>query len=470
MLNKNVNFQLFLYRSLKNYSHHKKLQNNYIRRNTNLWKLRNDSSEISAVLCPDYFYTNSEYPSIPLSDMTPSGKLTLTCKKPEEQHSGISPKKAVKGCYCNSEPNKIRLRSSRTQHKPASTCCRCKSQFEFRSNRETDDKLILSSPISCETFRRIQKIDYAPRSQFLRNVQNKIYLRDAGQGDCLRTCPRSSSYHKLMASTRISNAISNGDTKLSNEYRHLNQIQKSPSYLKAPANSLISEQSECPHTNIHISTKDTLPSQTSSFRKTITSKKQISEPSEKQRNKRTTSTYKKNCSCCCRNRTEKTTRFTADKDRKREDLLTYSNRKSQYLKHDDPVIDDFMDREIEDMRKFREQNYFDTHGSSHTLASSKSSGSLQQYLLNERLFPEPVRIIHKQDLVVTMPPCSTVQRKRVHYFPKYVVQQEKSTCNTNYKKKRHQNCPLTGHAIDLGVLKIRPPLNSLALKHQKKIP
>lgn len=450
-----------------------KSQYSCIGRKSNLWKLRNDSSEINAVLNPD-FCVNPKRTTMSVPNM--SGKLTLTSKKPQEQ---FAPRKPIKECYCN-EMNKMHIRSSRTQRKPASPCRRCKSQLEFKSIKETNDKIALSSPISCETFRRVKKIDYTPRSQFLRNVQNKICkFQTGGEGDCLRTCPRSSSYHKFMTSPRMQDTIPDEKSPLSTNTKYLDKRRflASPG---APANSLASEQSESDDTACSLSKGIQVSSRKlskSTLRKTIRSKRQIPKSSERSisksptQSKRATQLRKQDCPCCCRKESKRTAKFDKDECVRTYNLPKYREQRDQYLKpNDDFVIDSSMvDQEVENLRKFREQNYFETHGSNHTLTSSRSSGSLQQYLLNERLFPEPIGKIHKQDLVVTMPPCATVQKKSIHYFPRYVVQQEKNLCNTNYKRK-FQGCPLTGHGIDLGILKVRPPLNSLALKYQKKVP
>ncbi|XP_015108834.1 uncharacterized protein LOC107035770 [Diachasma alloeum] len=126
------------------------------------------------------------------------------------------------------------------------------------------------------------------------------------------------------------------------------------------------------------------------------------------------------------------------------------------------------DRETLELRKFREKNYFDTHESSHAIPSCESKGFLEQFELNSRLFPEPVGRLAKDNIVVSMPPCATTQLKMIHYFPRNIVREDKrgiSNCN----KKRHKSCPLTGHAIDLGVLKTPCPANSLALKYQKGV-
>lgn len=457
--------------SLINCCNHKS-QGSCIGRNTNLWKLRNDSSEINAVLNPDYFCVNPKRTTMSVPNITFPGKLTLTSKKPREQ---FAPRQPVKECYCNYEANKMHKRSSRTQRKPVLPCHHCRSQLELKSISETDDKAaLLTSPISCETFRRVKKIDYTPRSQFLRNVQNKICeLQTGGEGDCLRTCPRSSSYHRFMTSPRMPDTVPDEKPTLPNERKHVDKRQSFPAFPGAPTNSLASQRSEsddvaCTSSKgIQVSSRK-LPKST--LRKTIRSKRQIPKSSERltskspTRSKRATQLRKQDCPCCCRNESKGAAKFD-------ENSPEYCEQRDRCSKHDDGVaIDDSVDQEVEDLRKFREQNYFETHGSSHTLASSRSSGSLQQYLLNERLFPEPVGKIRKQDLVVTMPPCATAQKKRIHYFPRYVVRQEKNACNTNYRRKRCQSCPLTGHAIDLGILKARPPLNSLALKYQKRVP
>lgn len=416
--------------------------------------------------------------------MLTSEKLTLTSKKPWEQCSKIAPRKPVKECYCRSEVNKTQARSLRTQRKFVSPCCCYRGEVEFRPNREIGEKSVLTLPISCETLRRVREIDYAPRSQFLRNVQNKICeLRTADQGDYLRSCPRSSSYHRLVTSARMQDTLADKKMALLGEHKRVDDNrQESPASPTATANSLASEQSGSDDVACASSKETQVSSRKlskSTLRKTIKCRRQIPESSERpaskspMRSKRTARLHKQDCPCCCRSELKrKTLKFSGDKKRsERYDLPEYSERGKRCLRNDEiRTFENSVDQEMENLRKFREQNYFETHGSSHTLISSRlsRSGSLQQYMLNDRLFPEPVGKIDKQDLVVTIPSSATMQRKRIHYFPRYVVRQEKNSYNTNYWRKRCQSCPLTGHAIDLGVLKIRPPLNSLALKYQKR--
>ncbi|KAL6254353.1 hypothetical protein P5V15_014401 [Pogonomyrmex californicus] len=399
--------------------------------------------------------------------MLASKKLMLTSEGPQEQW--ITSRKPVKGCYCYSEMNKMHIKS-RNQHKSVSCPYHCKSEFKFRSIREIDDKVTLPSS-SCEIFKRIQKINYTPRSQFLRNIQSKICeLRD--QGDHLWTCPQSSNYHRSLTNARMQNTFSDEKIILQNECKCVDEKQKTSISPIVSTNSIANEQNKSKRDDVvctlNKKTRVSPRKLSKSTRKTIRFRKQILDSSEKYKSKssmqskKTTQLCKQDCSC----RSELNKKIDDNKceNAEKQNLLEHRDR---YLRHeDDSAIEDSMDREIEDMRKFRQQNFFETHSSNHALTSSKSE-LLQQYLLNERLFPEPMGKIQRQNLMVTISPCTT-QRKCVHYFPRYVVQQEKSAYNTNYIRKRCQSCPLIGHAVDLGILKTRPPLNSLALKYQKR--
>lgn len=398
--------------------------------------------------------------------MTSSARLILTSKK---QCAKVAPRKPVKECYCYPEINKANLKSLRIRQRTTSPCRQYKNQFEVKPVEEGDDRVALISPISCETYRRIQRIDYTPRSQFLRNVQTRLCetWQNRGEGDCSPTCPRSLSYHRIMANARMQDVDSDRGTTPSKEVKHV-EDQKSPATPKAPANSIASESDR---DNVACSSKK--ETRTSSrrrsksiLRKTISSSKPTSKSPTRDERK----SQSQDCRCCGDESKE-----TGDKHEKKysprhhEHRIQCTQLKSDSdLITDDALVDNPIDQEVKDLRRFREQNYFETHGSSHTLVSSRSSGSLEQYMLNERLFPEPVGKIHRRDLVVTMPLCVTTERKRIHYFPRHVVRQERNVYNTNYRRKRHQSCPLTGHAIDLGILKTRQPLNSLALKYQKK--
>ncbi|XP_076644018.1 uncharacterized protein LOC143354122 [Halictus rubicundus] len=413
--------------------------------NIKSWRLRNDSSGVGAALCIDYSTDSSGQSSASMPNLGTARRVVISSKKHSEPLKTVH-RKPVRECYCNSEVKKTQLRSTRTQRKPDPGCKYCKSHIEFRPAivRDSPRKSLASPPISCETLRRVQRIDYAPKSQFLRNVQSKATLLQSG--DCPETCPKSPCCRRARPQTRES------------QNENLTMSRTVPRV----ATDLVTSDEER-------SSKTPKQSRKYLAKRTVTSKKPVSDSSKtKSSPKDSTKNKRLVCHCCHGSKMVQQARSIKDND----DVDSEDYQHTVCVSNLDQVGSndkDISDNELRELRKFREQNYFDTHGSSHTLHSSKSSGSLEQYLLNDRLFPEPSRTIHKKDLVVTMPACATLQRKRIHYFPRYIVRQDKNNCN-NYKKKRCQTCPLTGHAIDLGVTKMRPPLNSLALKYQKRLP
>ncbi|XP_015185475.1 PREDICTED: uncharacterized protein LOC107071201 [Polistes dominula] len=482
-------------------------QNCYLKDRKEIWNLRNDSSAVNNLLCPEY---HSEIKNLTtcssVPNMRPLERIVIPSKNLSHSHCVVS-RKPVKECYCNVEIKKLQTRSPRTIHKPTPSCNYCKNHIchvplTINENNIGDT---LSPPISCETIRRVQKINYHPQSQFLRNVQKKVsVLKNVPSGDCPDSCPRSSYYHKLRTDKTSMVMDTNTRPKIVTE-----QINKSSdidleklSSTQRVSSSLIDEEEEGEEeeeeVEEEVEEEETetkviekvskgiqVPSRKQSkskfqVRRTISSKKCISEGCKGKSVSRSPSIGKKtvksstvDCQCYDKSKEDK---FSKDLETYRvysedyEDVDDKLKKWSSHEKVDQRKALTSPNSKVKELRKFREENYFDTHGSSQTLLSSDSSKSLQQYTLNDRLFAEPFKRIHKKDLVVTMPPCATIQKKRVHYFPRYIVRQEKNNCNTNYKKKRCQSCPLTGHAIDLGISKPRPVLNSLALKYQKRLP
>ncbi|KAK2582558.1 hypothetical protein KPH14_004849 [Odynerus spinipes] len=439
---------------------YKERQNPYLKSHSEIWKLRNDSSAINNLLCQDYHFETKNRTSVSASNMRPLERIVIPSRNLSHAHcTCVVSREPVKECYCNIEMK--RTRSSRTRQKSTVSGNYGKNHICHIPLSINEANLQdISPPISCETIRRVQKLNYSPKSQFLRNVQKKIQvLKNVPFGDCPDTCPRSPYYHKLKTDKA---------TEVDTQSRIINHSSSKPS----PTNSersvqefVANEEERQPRrevitkSNKSVQVSSRKPSKTKLLvKKTISSKKSIPERRKEKSEKFTKSSERK----------ESSTYRVSSEDRKE----SYRKRSSWVLmreKDDQEKTETSSNSETKELSKFREQNYFDTHGSSQTLVSSKSSGSLQQCLLNDRLFAEPVKRIHRKDLVVTMPPCTTIQKQRVHYFPRYVVRQEKSNCNTNYKKKRHA-CPLTGHAIDLGIIRSRPVLNSLALKYQKRLP
>lgn len=422
------------------------------------WKSRNDSSAINDLLHPDYHFDKNSPKSVSAPNMRPSERIVIPSKNLSQSHCTCTTnRRPVKECYCNVEIRKVQSRSSpRTKHKSA-PCCNYKNQICYvPSTLNEDNSSDISPPISCETIRRVQKINYTPRSQFLRNVQKKVsVLKNIPSGECPEVCARSSFYHKLRTDSA---------TKLDTRSQSLNRANnksKTSDSEKLWDDIVLDEEKERYQRELvtKLNKGVQVPSRKSSktrllAKRTISSKKSMperrrekSEKNPKTSERKPSETYR-----VCPGDCERVNWIlTREKDDRERTETSSSN-------------------EVKELNKFRKENYFDTHGSSQTLVSSKSSGSLEQYKLNDRLFAEPVRKIHKNDLMLTLTPCATLQKKRIHYFPRYIIPQEKSSCNTNYKKKRYQTCPLTGHAIDLGITKPRPVLNSLALKYQKRLP
>ncbi|KAK1130647.1 hypothetical protein K0M31_018764 [Melipona bicolor] len=441
------------------------------------WKLRNDSSGVGEALRSDCF-CDCHQTSASMPNTSTAKRILISSKKHSENQACLENirRKPVKECYCNPEIKKAQLRPIRTQRKPHSPSKRCKSHTFTPAIVIEDncEKSALSSPISCETLRRVQKIDYAPRSQFLRNVRSRICLLQGAAGDCPETCYRSPCYHELMAKRNAYNADSSrqlkADDKKSETSFHLAKSILTRSEISEECSGSEVEDIEKCSKGVQVSLrKHSKPKVV--IKKTLSSKALVpdlkkSKSSSKVATKDKKTVPGKECQCHQRNKIEHS-KPVLEKDIESD---RYQNTICTNKLPDETGRKYLSDKEMRELEKFREQNYFDTHGSSHTLVSSKSSGSLEQYVLNDRLFPEPVGRIHKKDLVVTMPPCATTQRKRIHYFPRYIVRQEKGNFNISNKKKRCQTCPLTGHAIDLGITKIRPPLNSLALKYQKLLP
>ncbi|XP_015520374.1 uncharacterized protein LOC107224717 [Neodiprion lecontei] len=424
-------------------------------RQSDIWKLRNDSSGVGALLCPDYFRPSSKYESVSATDMSANRRLPVV--KPErKQPKSSSPRRSVvKECYCQTamlQTRKANQRSMRTRHAPI-----CLPSF-----RETDDavhgdagsprdppELAYSPPLSTTTLRRAQKIDYTPRSEFLRRVQSKINtLRDSQLGT-----PRAPSPLPRRFNSTSGNVPGNSKSL---EERRNGGVE-------------LPRKHNC-RRGVDI---EALPKKTSLPKKTIASRKLMNDQN-KPANFRSRERRAAFRSSSPDGRTLRMVSGDGNFSRpsvgdERKSCPCSEYRADKFL--GEQGENEAVDSEVNDVRKFRDKNYFDTHASCPSLLGSRSSGSLQQFRLNERLFPEPVGRVHRDDLVVSIPPCATRQRRGVHYFPRSIVRQEKNASNTNYTKKRRcpAGCPLIGHAVDLGALKVSHPSNSLALRFQKGI-
>ncbi|KAK0166854.1 hypothetical protein PV327_004332 [Microctonus hyperodae] len=460
--------------------------------------------------------------------MTVGGRILITSKRPVAE--SLPFRKPIKGCYCNHESKKTHYRSTKTTHKPNWPCDYCRSNFDvcLPSSRDNDE-YIFSPKLSCKTLQKVQRINYTPRSEFLRRVQKKVShdynicsgvysepimpssdfnynvcCNDSGNDDSisnkirevdLRSCvkkndainhvkkKKSSKSLKFSQSdsdfTKISDVCLNGSRTDIFDSCNNATCSNSKDYDVASLENLLSTKQNSVQTP-EIQTIFPLSKRSkfkTSLRRTINSAKLsndvscneiASKPSLKVKKKSHILSQKNSiCTDCCtvnkKSKNSKVTRKQSSHSNNGKCCGCLSRLCPALIPHDD-----FIEKEAAELRAFREKNYFDTHGSRQTLLTS--ARSLEQFELNDRLFPESIGKINDNNFVVSMPICATKQLERIHYFPRYIVKQQKNplVCHSA-KKGCYKSCPLTGHAIDLGVLKNSLPVNSLALKFQKVI-
>ncbi|KAF7987753.1 hypothetical protein HCN44_003616 [Aphidius gifuensis] len=508
------------------------------------WKIRNDSSGVSGLLCPNLFEKDSQIFSSRLGDncdekdsnMTIGGGKILLTSKPQIIHSPL--RRPVQGCYCN-EPRKIQPRSARTiHHKPLSTACKhCQSNYELNYDKQHTENTLLTPALSYETLQRVQRINYTPRSQFLRKVQQKLSNNHSYHQDVVNGDDNHHHHVELTSTDRNNNFDNESPSSPTNKYRHnLIKHQENKQNFRHVENNYNStsdrsKKSSSDDNEIQeiivtadVHKSDDSPSEDEITRLQLNLENKLKNPQKKSSiiNKKNSSNkslaviektresspeietilppkkINKNkpkktiSSVSLKNKNElsknnenndnnknKTTRLLTQKNCCYDNcLINEKNKKYKRKKktlncchHNDSDLSKYLlpdkpDDEAIELRKFRDKNYFDTHGSKATLLSSSSGSSFEQFELNERLFPENIGRISRDDLVVSMPICTTKQLKKIHYFPRNIVQQEKNNQHFASKKYNHANCPLIGHAIDIGVLKTQRPKNSLALKFQ----
>ncbi|KAK0089139.1 hypothetical protein PV326_004574, partial [Microctonus aethiopoides] len=476
----------------------------------------NIQNDLNGLHHPDILSPYGQINAHEQGDMTVGGRILITSKRPVAESLPL--RKPIKGCYCNHESKKIHFQSTKIAHKPNWPCDYCRNNFDIclPSSRNNDE--YNSSPaLSCKTLQKVQKINYTPRSEFLRRVQEKVsHNYNICRGVYSESVvPSSHSNYNVCCNDSISNKFPEVDfqscVKRNDVINHLKE-KKSKSLKFSPSSSDFIKRSDKCLSGIRTGISDTcdnakgydvrnledllLTEQNSaqtpeiqtifplckrskfkkSLRRTINSATRsndvvscneiTSKPSLKVK-KKSHILSQKNSSCtdCCTvKKKSKNSKVTRKKS-----SLSNCTKCCGCLSRLCPALiphDDFIEKEAAELRAFREKNYFDTHGSRQTLLSSTES--LEQFEVNDRLFPESIGKINHNDLVVSMPICATKQLKRIHYFPRYIVKQQKNppVCHSD-KNGRYKSCPLIGHAIDLGVLKNSLPVNSLALKFQK---
>lgn len=388
--------------------------------------------------------------------MTMQRRLLLSSKKGEE----VQFLKSVTDCYCNRQTRKIQLRSNRTKVAKPTACKHCKSFTDFRpmawvESNDSQSRLILT-PISCETVRRVRKINYAPQSEFL---QKKVSSTQNLFVDKLQAPPK---YVSL--SLEAGDAVQNSPKQIHSLCRNIQPESNN----EINFHNLIDVcKKSCSHQSEESKINSKKPLREKLIRRTISSKNTLSTYESVQLQK----TKKSNFTSKCHNQSSQPSIKNWNYEKFDDDNFGECN---FYLKPRNAFCDNVSQDKLINHRenlltevyKFREKNYFDTHGSTHTLLSSGSSGSLEKYILNERLFPQPIGKVHRGDLVVSMPSCSLMKNKKIHYFPRFIVKQE-GRLLTNAKKK--YTCPLIGHLTNVETIKTQHPSNSLALKFQKGV-
>ncbi|XP_048507210.1 uncharacterized protein LOC105694132 [Athalia rosae] len=509
-------------------------------RNSDIWKLRNDSSSVGAALCPDYFRLSPKYEFLSQSAPDMSAHRRVLINTDVRQSNSPPPRSGVKECYCYFASTELRnsnRRSARTRRNLIASknyhetelfdCGNCgdssvpetarsqvkKSGIACKTLDKDFTDPVYSPPMSDTTLRRAQKIDYTPRSEFLKKVRSKVNCNLLTSPPATKSPVRLTSRSTSPSPRRFRHSDSGRTSRVSLDLgrnlrpAHSDRLTGSPVIgniceINLQRKNNVPRKHNCLNEEALLGMTNKIPKKTTPPKKTITSKKTTIDQQKFSDSKNQKGSESKARTCCSKPTLKspppilaKKNVRTTDKDghsspRARIDNLlgedrclkrpTLSNYGktcpcSEYLpgKFSDEICEDEpLAADVNEARKFREKNYFDTHASSPSLLESRSSDYLQQYCLNERLFPEPMGRIRREDLVVSIPPCATLQNKSIHYFPNNIVKQVKNVpaIAKQFKKRRYHNCPLIGHAVDLGVLKVSYPPNSLALRHQKGVP
>ncbi|XP_014300486.1 uncharacterized protein LOC103579019 [Microplitis demolitor] len=415
--------------------------------------------------------------------MTVGGKILITSKRSACEFDIL--RKPTKGCYCvNNNQNKLKLKSiSTTVDNHLWPCDYCKSNFNVKLSdfAITDDaKINPPSPAESTFTRDLSKkvyeiSNYIPRSEFLRNVKNKLSKNynytGKSKSQMFLSTDRQKSFKKSHTEdnyfTDESANFQIFDPKTINSAENNSSTPKIktiftsaiPSYRKTSMDRLKSKKTIRSLSKLNSRQQD---------------KRSISKTSLLDSNNKTPRVIVQNncdyesCFINTRGRNLNSRKQTCCKcGGKQSSLLSINNK-------NDPV-----EKETFKLDKFRKINYFDTHGSSHTLLSIESPAELvDQYKLNDRLFLEPVDKINPHDLVVSLPITKNKNIQQIaHYFPRNIIVDQ--YCKDNKKKHTHKKSPLTevnSHLELNNLISInkKPPLslitnnNSLALRFQKK--
>ncbi|XP_057341982.1 uncharacterized protein LOC130678649 isoform X2 [Microplitis mediator] len=386
--------------------------------------------------------------------MTVGGKILITSKRAACEFNIL--RKPIKGCYCvNSNRSQLKLKSiNTTVDNHLWPCDYCKSNFNVKlsdfsiiNDRKINPPSPTESTFTSDIFKKVyEKSNYTPRSEFLRNVKNKLLPKN------YKYTEKSKSQMSLSTDRQKSSKKSHTEDDYLTDESGNSQIFDSKTTKSAENNSSTPK--------IKTIFTSTIPSYRKSSIDKLKSKKtlrSLSKLNSRQQdeqlitkptlldsnNKTPRIIVQNNCdydSCFIneRGRNLNSRKQTCSKCGGKQSSLLFINNKN-----------DLEEKETFKLDKFRKINYFDTHGSSHTLLSIDSPVELvDQYKLNDRLFLEPVDKINPHDLVVSLPIIKKKNFQQIaHYFPRNIIVDQycKDNIDTINKEKQytHKKSPLT---------------------------
>lgn len=386
-------------------------------------------------------------------------KIVLTSKS--RLDTKAHQRKPVKECYCISEmPERSESLNGREEKKNAcEKHARELVEIYCSENAETGKSSLIETLLGCETLRRAGRITYLPNSEFLRRVQGKVYchgrkksarvfsdvssspscgesektIKDkktiaAEIGDCEKS-KRNGGVKSSVKSSR-SGSLENSTKSRENEKKMERQREAKgkpkvvDKKMEIRGDGIVVDKGKSRKIVRTISAQ----SRCCNAEKKHSGAAKKVQNIESRRKELERNSYVGDCDCQIGGNAEMSgeTRWRLSRDRMNARAGESEER-------------------VRELNKFRRANYFETHGSVDTLVG-RSRSSMQQTInpcdLNDRLFAAGV--------------SGGKNVKRIHYYPSYVVREEKQTDDTGCRKKirSRSSCDLIGHVIDLGVLKI----------------
>ncbi|XP_043289927.1 uncharacterized protein [Venturia canescens] len=406
-------------------------------------------------------------------------KIVLTSKS--RLDTKVSQRRPVKECYCisqisgrNQPPNEpVEKKYSPHSHPEELVEIYC------AGNAETGRNSLVATLLGYETLRRADRITYLPNSEFLRRVQKKVHChrRKKSLGMCSdlssslssfdsRETPNEKAFLAKIEHPERTNIrkVEKIDIKKDKKMVPVEEQKGARIRNPEPAKSLRSHslensvQSRKNEKKVQVANIPKAKSKESTKKTERSVNAVIDEVPKSRKVVRTISAHSRCCNPKKESRNSRTGKNEAEKEQlgKRmnepsgdRDSKTLQcpemSRENRWQLSRDRIHLKTGDSEerVRELSKFRRANYFETHGSVDTLVGSSRSSMLtiNPCEFNDRLFAAPR--------------SSGRNVKRIHYYPSYVVREERladDACST--KKIRSRSCDLIGHVVDLGILKI----------------